>query len=227
MDRTGRVGRSSTPSALAGLAEVWIPVGLPGYRRRRQGPLAVDPSTSGSVADGWRMAHVVRGAVVPRSVAIVEYEAAYGALPAGPARARRVPGDGLRQRLRRQRHERPRRRLRPAAHGDEPLPGHLGPPRHRRAGRRSGLADGHRHGRSATTDLIDLGTGETHRLPRARGFRGDRLLQIRDPLSPGLLPQPRGRAGPRPGAHHVAPEPARTGTTPRAAATCRSRRSGR
>jgi hypothetical protein len=39
-------------------------------------------------------------------------------------------------------------------------------------------------------DLIDLGTGVTHRLPRARGFRGDRLLQIRDPSSPGYCLNP-------------------------------------
>jgi hypothetical protein len=41
-----------------------------------------------------------------------------------------------------------------------------------------------------TTDLVDLGTGEAHHLPRARGFRGDALLQIRDPLSPGYVLNP-------------------------------------
>ena len=33
--------------------------------------------------------------------------------------------------------------------------------------------------------MHDLGTGMTHDVPRARGFRGRHLLQIRDPLSPG------------------------------------------
>jgi hypothetical protein len=39
-------------------------------------------------------------------------------------------------------------------------------------------------------DLIDLGTGVVHRVPRARGFRGDHLLQIREPDSPGYLLNP-------------------------------------
>ena len=64
------------PSALAGLAEVWIPVGVPGYagdaKARWQ---AILDERFG--ADGWRMAHIVRGAVVSRAEAIVEYEAAY------------------------------------------------------------------------------------------------------------------------------------------------------
>ena len=38
--------------------------------------------------------------------------------------------------------------------------------------------------------LTDLGTGKTHRVPRARGFRGDGLLQIREPLSPGYVLSP-------------------------------------
>jgi hypothetical protein len=38
--------------------------------------------------------------------------------------------------------------------------------------------------------LIDLGTGETHDVPRARGFRGAHLLQIREPDSPGYLLSP-------------------------------------
>jgi hypothetical protein len=39
-------------------------------------------------------------------------------------------------------------------------------------------------------DLVDLGTGETHRVPRARGMRGDYLLQIREPDSPGFMLSP-------------------------------------
>ena len=38
-------------------------------------------------ADGWRIAHIVRGAVVPRDDGDREYEAAVPALPARPARA--------------------------------------------------------------------------------------------------------------------------------------------
>ncbi len=39
-------------------------------------------------------------------------------------------------------------------------------------------------------DLVDLGTGISHRLPRARGFRGDALLQVREPTSPGYVLNP-------------------------------------
>ncbi len=39
-------------------------------------------------------------------------------------------------------------------------------------------------------DLIDLNDGKTHHVPRARGFRGDYLLQIREPDSPGFFLNP-------------------------------------
>ena len=38
--------------------------------------------------------------------------------------------------------------------------------------------------------LVDLGTGESHVVPRARGFRGDFLMQIREPDSPGYVLSP-------------------------------------
>ncbi len=41
-----------------------------------------------------------------------------------------------------------------------------------------------------TVSLVDLGSGEPYDVPRARGFRGDHLLQIRDPLSPGYALNP-------------------------------------
>jgi hypothetical protein len=39
-------------------------------------------------------------------------------------------------------------------------------------------------------DMLDVGTGQTHRLPRARGFRGHYLLQIREPDTPGFFLNP-------------------------------------
>jgi hypothetical protein len=39
-------------------------------------------------------------------------------------------------------------------------------------------------------DLVDLGTGRTERVPRAYGFRGGALLQIREPDSPGFMLSP-------------------------------------
>ena len=45
-------------------------------RRRGKGPLAGDARRSIG-PDGWRFAHIVRGVVVSTSVAILEYEASY------------------------------------------------------------------------------------------------------------------------------------------------------
>ena len=39
-------------------------------------------------------------------------------------------------------------------------------------------------------DLTDLNDGSVHNLPRARGFRGSYLLQIREPDSPGFFLNP-------------------------------------
>jgi len=39
-------------------------------------------------------------------------------------------------------------------------------------------------------DLLDFGTGRRHRVPRAYGMRGDGLLQIREPDSPGFMLSP-------------------------------------
>ncbi len=41
-----------------------------------------------------------------------------------------------------------------------------------------------------TVEMVDLGTGTPYTAPRARGFRGRHLLQIRDPLSPGYVLNP-------------------------------------
>ena len=59
------------------------------------------------------------------------------------------------------------------------------------ARRRPGLAGGRRRRPIETVDLVDLGTGERHRVPRARGFRGD--APAPDPrarLSPGYVLNP-------------------------------------
>src|SRR6187200_1751776 len=75
MDRTDW-WRALDPGLTAPLGEVWIPVGSLGFsgdaKARRRSTL--DDRFG---ADGWRYAHVVRGEVVPPSVAILEYEASY------------------------------------------------------------------------------------------------------------------------------------------------------
>ena len=176
------------PSALDGLAEVWIPAGVPGFagdaKARWQ---AILDGRFG--ADGWRMAHIVRGAVVPRSAAIVEYEAAYDRfLRARPALVDflvtvcgNVYDDNVTN-----------------VHDHDYDQPHTAMNHYQDISVRrviAGLVDDQgwptvTETDTAETDLLDLGTGETHRLPRARGFRGDRLLQIRDPLSPGYCLNP-------------------------------------
>lgn len=180
---------SSLPhDAVANLAEVWIPVGLPGFagdaKGRRQ---AVLDARFG--ADGWRLAHIVRGRVVSQAEAILEYEAAYRAF----LRANRglvaflaaqcgnvydnavenVLDDGYDQPHRTSNHYQDIavRRVIAELAGDpdwpEVTPTELG-----------------------DADLLDFGTGRRERVPRAAGFRGDGLLQIREPDSPGFVLSP-------------------------------------
>lgn len=187
MDRTNW-WQALEPDAGAALAETWIPVGLPGYsgeakhRRkelldRRFGP------------DGWRMAHVVHGRIVPPSEAIREYEQAYRAfLHERPALVRflvttcgNVYDDRVENVFDRD-YEQPRT-----------IQNHYQDISVRRV--IADLVDDPAWPDVSATvvedvDLLDLGTGETHRLPRAAGFRGSHLLQIRDPLSPGYMLNP-------------------------------------
>ncbi len=176
------------PSAVAGLAEVWIPVGVPGYagdaKARWQSTL--DERFG---PDGWRMAHIVRGVVVSRAEAILEYEAAYRAFlrdrPTLIAFLTDVCGNVYDDNITNV----------DDADYDQP---HTAMNHYQDISVRRVIAElvddpawpSVTDTDTTPTDLIDLGTGETHRLPRARGFRGDRLLQIRDPLSPGYVLNP-------------------------------------
>ena len=139
--------------------------GSPGPTRRA----GVDCSTSDSTSDGWRFGHVVRGAVVPVAVAIGEYEAGYRRyLRDRPALVQFLAtacGNVYDFDV----DERPRRRLRAAAHRDEPLPGHLGASGHRRARRRPGLAGRHGH---AGRGRPDARSGHRSRPTRCRGPAG-------------------------------------------------------
>lgn len=174
--------------ARALLDEVWIPVGVPGYagdaKARWQATLDGRFGT-----DGWRIAHIVRGAVVPRSVAIAEYEAAYRVYlqdrPALVAFLTTVCGNVYDDNVTNV-HD---------ADYEQPhtVMNHYQDISVRRV--IAGLVDDPGwpdviDTDTADTDLVDLGTGVTHHLPRARGFRGDRLLQIREPSSPGYCLNP-------------------------------------
>lgn len=170
------------------LAEVWIPVGVPGY----SGPSKAERQALLDArfgADGWRFAHVVRGRIVPMADAIAEYEQAYRVfLRDRPAlvqflvtRCGNVYDDNVTnvhdtdyvQPATAMNHYQDIsvRRVIAELVDDPAWPQVTDTP-------------------VETVALRDLGTGDVHHLPRARGFRGDGLLQIRDPQSPGFVLNP-------------------------------------
>ena len=176
------------PSAAATLAEVWIPVGLPGFsgqaKADRQARLDARYGQ-----DGWRLAHVVRGHVVPQAEAIREYEQAYRVF----LRDRRplvaflaehcgnVYDDSVPNVFDAE-YEQPHTRSNHyqdiavrrviAELADDPAWPEVRPTE------------------PGDADLLDLGTGRTERVPRAYGFGGGGLLQIREADSPGFMLSP-------------------------------------
>lgn len=168
--------------ARAQLAATWLVVGTPGFaglaKARWAGLL---DGRFGS--DGWRLAHVVRGRIVPVDEAILEYEAAYRAflrdhrpLVAFIAAtcgnvydsevANVFDADYAQPHTSSNHYQDISVRRVIAELADDPawpevlptLPGEA--------------------------DLVDPGTGRTERVPRAYGMRGAQLLRIRDPESP-------------------------------------------
>lgn len=176
------------PDALAPLAETWIPIGVPGFQgeSKAQRKALLDARFG---ADGWRIAHIVRGRVVPPAEAIREYEEAYRVfLRANPALVRFLVEtcgnvyDDNPTNVHDTDYEQPHthlnhyqdisvRRVIAELVDDPAWPDVTETP-------------------AETVDLLDLGTGRVERMPRARGFRGGHVLQIRDPLSPGYVLNP-------------------------------------
>ena len=176
------------PSAAANLAQVWIPVGLPGFtgdqKARR---VALLDARFG--ADGWRLGHVVRGRVVSPAEAILEYEASYRAfllanrpLVAFLAEQCGNVYDNAVENV----------------HDDEYLQPHTASNHYQDISVRRVMAelvdDPAWPEVTATelgdSDLLDFGTGRRKRVPRASGMRGSGLLQIREPDSPGFVLSP-------------------------------------
>ncbi|NJD27821.1 MAG: hypothetical protein FIA92_05935 [Chloroflexi bacterium] len=174
--------------AVEALEEVWFPVGLPGFsgtdKARRE---ALLDERFGP--DGWRLAHVVRGRVVSPAAAILEYEASYRAYLTA---------------------RRPLVAFLAATCGnvydeavsnvwDDSYVHPQAPSNHYQdvSVRRviAELATDPEWPEVTPTpteevDLVDLGSGESHHVPRAMGFRGGYLLQIREPDSPGFVLSP-------------------------------------
>ena len=188
MDDRASWWRALPEPEAANLAGVWIPVGLPGFAGDEKSTRAARLDARFG-ADGWRLAHVVRGRVVPPSEAIREYEASYRvflidrrplvAFLAGTCG--NVYDNAVENVF--------------DADYDQPntTSNHYQDISVRRV--IAGLADDPSWPEVSPTepgevDLLDLGTGRTERVPRAYGFRGDALLQIREPDSPGFLLSP-------------------------------------
>ena len=177
------------PAETAGrLSAIWIPVGLPGFsgaEKARWNALLSERFG----ADGWRISHVVRGKIVPRAAAILEYEEAYRRylrdrpeLVSFLVEACGNVYDDNPTNVYDNDYEQPHtamnhyqdisvRRVIAELADDPAWPTVTATP-------------------DETVELLDFGTGERVTAPRASGFRGDGLLQIRDPLSPGYLLNP-------------------------------------
>ena len=175
-------------TAAANLTEVWIPVGLPGFtgdeKAHRQSLL-----DNRYGPDGWRLAHVVRGRVVSPSVAIAEYEESYRAflhasrpLVAFLAEACGNVYDNAVSNV----------------FDDDYLQPHTTSNHYQDISVRHVIADlvddpawpEVTQTEAGEANLLDLGTGMHERVPRASGMRGDGLLQIREPDSPGFMLSP-------------------------------------
>lgn len=170
------------------LRTVWVPVGVPGFagadKARRQRFL-----DNRFGADGWHYAHYVRGQIVPPTAAILEYEESYRRfLRSHPELVEflvtacgNVYDWGVEN-----------------VHDDTYDQPHTAMNHYQDISVRRVIAelvdDAGWPSVIATApeevELCDLGSGETHRVPRARGFRGDGLLQIRDALSAGYCLNP-------------------------------------
>mgnify|MGYP003289006675 CR=1 FL=1 len=170
------------------LSEVWIPVGSPGFagEAKQRWRTMLDGRFG---VDGWRIGHIVRGEIVPAAVAIAEYEASYRRyLRDRPSLVRflvetcgnvydyaveNVWDDDYDQPHTPMNHYQDIsvRRVIAELVDDPAWPDVVDTP-------------------TGDVALVDLATGGTHTVPRARGFGGDHLLQIREPDSPGFMLNP-------------------------------------
>lgn len=170
------------------LADVWVAVGVPGFAgAAKAGRAALLEERFG--ADGWRYGHFVRGRIVPASVAIREYEEAYRRyLRATPALVEFLVTecgnvyDWSPANVHDSEYEQPHTAM-----------NHYQDISVRRV--IAELVDDPAWPTVTATaaevvELRDFGSGEVHTLPRASGFRGNGLLEIRGATSPGFVLNP-------------------------------------
>ena len=170
------------------LSAIWIPVGLPGFsgaEKARWNALLSERYG----ADGWRISHVVRGKIVPRAVAIIEYEEAYRRY----LRERPDLVNFLVEACGNVYDDNPSNVFDDDYEQPHTAMNHYQDISVRRV--IAELVDDPAWPTVTPTpvesvELHDFGTGERVTAPRASGFRGDGLLQIRDPLSPGYMLNP-------------------------------------
>ena len=89
------------PASAAALADTWIPVGPARVLGRGEGTRRAELLDGRFGADGWRIAHVVRGRIVPFDGGDPRVRGGLPAVPARPAGPGPVPRRGVRQRVRR------------------------------------------------------------------------------------------------------------------------------
>jgi hypothetical protein len=182
------IAEALDPDALELLGLVWIPVGLPGFSGAAKASRKATLDGRFGV-DGWRFAHLVCGSIVSAGLAILEYEEAYRRfLRARPALVEFITGscgnvydwdvanvydDDYHQPDTAMNHYQDIsvRRVIAKLVDDEQWPTVTGTV-------------------TESVELVDLGTGDIHRVPRACGMRGNHLLQIRGPESPGYVLNP-------------------------------------
>jgi len=170
------------------LADVWVAIGSPGFAGAAKAARA-ELLNRRFGADGWRYGHFVRGAIVPPSVAILEYEEAYRQyLRSSPALVEFLVGecgnvyDWSPANVYDDSYDQPHTEMNHyqdisvrrviAELVDDPA--------------WASVTDTP----SELADLCDFTTGAVHSLPRARGFRGNGLLEIRGATSPGFVLNP-------------------------------------
>lgn len=172
----------------ATLKQVWIPIGCPGYSGSRK--LSRKDFLDDKFGEQcWRICHAVRGHIVSEAEALQEYEQSYRVyLQSHPEIVRLLitfcgnvyddavenvsDVDYYQPNLQRNHYQDIAVRRVISEFVDDPTWVNVVETPQEKC------------------KMLDLSTGESHKLPRARGFQGNHLLQIRDEESPGYFLNP-------------------------------------